>query len=149
MTNDDRLVGEAVVLPDVDLLRRRFLNDIKSGLGYYLNREECAYLVSSRTDALDDVDDILEADVFVCAVAPGLVPYTDLAFLAESPARELLLTRAPSDFRVMLDLAPPPPLFFGDVCTALAAAAGFSKPTEDDAEIFRSLASDLHSMSSV
>ena len=108
-----------------------------------------AYLVSSRTDALDDVDDILEAEAFVCAAGPVLVAYTDLAFLADSPASELLLPRALSDFREIPDLAaaaPPLPLLdLGDVCTALA---GFSNPTEEQEEILRSLASDLHSISS-
>ena len=105
-----------------------------------------SYLVSSRTDAFDEVDDILEADGF--DVPTGAVldldPYTDLAFLADSPATsELLLPRTASDFRVTNLLFV---ICFGDVCTALA---DFSKPTEDDDEILRSLASDLHSMSSV
>ena len=77
-----------------------------------------AYLFSSRTEALDDVDDILEADAFVCAAGPAPVAYTDLAFLADSPASELLLPRAASDFREIPDLAataPLPLLDLGDV----------------------------------
>ena len=118
-----------------------------------------AYLVSSRTDALDDVDDILEADVFATTGAvPDLapVPYTDLAFLADSPARrELLLPRASAVFLLaMFDFALPL-LFecccFGDILTSdfLADFSMMMVAVEEDDEILRSLASDLHSMSSV
>ena len=109
---------------------------------------------------MDDVDDILEADVFATTGAvPDLapVPYTDLAFLADSPARrELLLPRASAVFLLaMFDFALPL-LFdccccFGDILTSdfLADFSMMMVAVEEDDEILRSLASDLHSMSSV
>ena len=116
--------------------------------------ERIPYLVSSRTDAFDEVDDILEeVPPFAAADTPALVPYTDLAFFAESlaaAASELLLPSG-SDLRVVLDLALPCCCCcLGDMltCTAFAAPTALSRPPMEEDETLRSLAS-LHSISSV